>query len=250
MPGLDFRPTLGQAVAGAGLIGLGLLAIVVLASWLLARQPRLLEWIAARANWWAVAILLVFLPVLLVGFIPRGLSVRRQLLVFLPVLILLAGWALSQLRRRWLTGFYVGLATILGLGMLWLPPYEDWDAAVDFIELHETAGDAVFLLRPWYEPYAMDYYYEGLIPLEDRHTVAGQWETELAGYPAGTTVWVLANATPAEEARLARAVATSGGGRRTGGRGEVLNLSDCQGVSTALIESLFLRNFVCLERRL
>ncbi|MCB8961631.1 MAG: glycosyltransferase family 39 protein [Ardenticatenales bacterium] len=204
LPGLDFQPTLGQTVAGAGLIGLGLLAVVVLASWLLARQPRLLGWIATRANWWAVAILLGFLPLLLIGVIPRGLSVRRQLLVFLPILILLAGWALDQLRRRWLTGIYLGLATLLGLSMLWLPPYENWGGAVDFIEAHETAGDAIFLLRPWYEPYAMDYYYEGVIPFEDRHTIAGELETVLAEYPAGSTVWVMANATPAEEALMTK----------------------------------------------
>ena len=50
----------------------------------------------------------------------------------------------------------------------------------------------------------MDYYYEGVIPFEDRHTIAGELETVLAEYPAGSTVWVMANATPAEEALMTK----------------------------------------------
>ena len=93
---------------------------------------------------------------------------------------------------------------MLGTTILLMPAYEDWRGTVDFIAANESNGDALFMHRSWYGPFALDYYYEGKIGPEQINNGDRQIGERVGAYPAGTTVWVVANNTPAEAARVSQ----------------------------------------------
>jgi 4-amino-4-deoxy-L-arabinose transferase-like glycosyltransferase len=202
LPGLPLDMTLMQvmsvalSVAVLGVlmgVGVGILA---------ARRPQLPQKIWRHSGLWAVLVVIVFVPVYAAGVIPRGLSIRRQLLVFAPPLLLLASWAILRLDRRWLTGGIAGLAVILGIATYLLPPFEDWRGAIQTFEDRQEAGDVLLLYRGWY-----------LAPL--RHEVDGALDEDVVfnieaisperelPFPLGTRAWVLANPRADEGAEMA-----------------------------------------------
>jgi hypothetical protein len=113
---------------------------------------------------------------LVLGAIPRGLSARRQLLVFWPVLVLLGAWAFVRLRQRGLAlgllALSLALSTVIVLG----PPYQDWRGLTGFLAGHAQADDVILVDASWGAD-AFDYYYHGPAPY------AGFGPDELAASP-------------------------------------------------------------------
>jgi 4-amino-4-deoxy-L-arabinose transferase-like glycosyltransferase len=108
----------------------------------------------------AIIITFIFLALTAAGAIPRGLSLRRQLLVFWVPFIILAAWAIIQLKNKWLLAAAVGLSLLLSLYTAFGPAYEDWRSAVVVVEEHSQPGDLI-LITPTWSTAAFDYYYEG-----------------------------------------------------------------------------------------
>ena len=157
--------TLRQVVALGAVGGLLLLAVAVGASWLLRLRPDAggagrLRRLARPAAW---CILLALAAGLVLGAIPRGLSVRRQLLFAWPVLVLLGGWALVRLRRRGLALGLLALGLALSATITFGPPYEDWRGVTSFLADHAQTGDRILLDASW-AAQAFDYYYRGGAP--------------------------------------------------------------------------------------
>jgi uncharacterized membrane protein len=168
--GLGFSITLAQtfqwALAAAGLL---LVALLALLAWL-GEHRKLWAWQRRRTIWIAAGVLAVFLALAAFGAVPRALSVRRQLLVFWPLAVVAAAWALHTLDRRWLPPLVIG-----GLGLLCLPSivgpdYQDLRGAVRYVASQAAPGDTL-ALHPGYLAATLDYYipaqltYAGVEPL-------------------------------------------------------------------------------------
>ena len=183
IPGLDFSTTLdglGQVmmIGAAGLL-LGGTLLWLLVWW----QPRLLALAQKMAPLTAVLIVILFTVVLIIGTIPRGLSIRRQLLVFMPLLILAGAWALLTLHQRWLTVGLIGLAAVLSLFPVFGPPVEDWRGVSAFISAEAESGDKI-IIAPGWQTMALDYY-QPSIPY------SGVNRTEMPDEESGTRIWFI-----------------------------------------------------------
>jgi hypothetical protein len=89
--------------------------------------------------------------------VPRGLSIRRQLLVFWPLVIVAAAWALETLRRPWLIRTVLCGLFLLCLPSIFGPSYQDLRGAVRFVASQSSPGDTL-ALHPGYLAQVFDYY--------------------------------------------------------------------------------------------
>jgi 4-amino-4-deoxy-L-arabinose transferase-like glycosyltransferase len=108
----------------------------------------------------AIIITFIFLAVTVAGAVPRGLSLRRQLLVFWLPSIIIAAWAIIQLKNKWLLAAAVSLSLLLSFYTAFGPAYEDWRSAVVVVEEHIQPDDLIFISPTW-STMAFDYYYAG-----------------------------------------------------------------------------------------
>ena len=163
--GLDLSGTLASTVRLAFVLAISLFVMGV-AIWLLAWwQPRLLTWIKRWHHPLAVTAITLFVLATIAGAIPRGLSIRRQLLVFWPICVLMAGWALVYLQRTGVTAVILVLSFALSLFTVFGPPYEDWRGTAEWLATQATGNDIV-LLSPHWIMSGFDYYYDGVAPYE------------------------------------------------------------------------------------
>ncbi len=188
-----FRLTLAQTLGlglAAGLLFVGLL---LEAGLLLAARPGLVAWLRRWAGPAAVAILLLFVLATVLGATPRGLSPRRQLLVFWPPAVLLAAWAVARFGRwRWLGLSLAALSCVLAAFMAFGPAYEDWRGAVGLMSQQVQPGDQV-LFSPSWSSLAFTYYYQG--PADFKKLTLGRVQEATA--PPGSRVWLIINNHPA-----------------------------------------------------
>jgi 4-amino-4-deoxy-L-arabinose transferase-like glycosyltransferase len=181
--------TLQLALMGA------LLFIIVsfLFSLLIIRRPTIINLIKRADFALAILIVLVFLALTIAGAIPRGLSLRRQLLVFWLPLVILAAWALLRLRDKWTLGAVILLSLVLSLYTVFSPPYEDWRSTVAAISENSQPGDLI-LLTPAWSKMAFDYYYQG--DLLYIGTNANLAQRELNTLVEARHVWLVVNRHP------------------------------------------------------
>jgi uncharacterized membrane protein len=193
--------TLAQTMTFALLLGAVALFVTVLATavllWRPSLQNRLKQWLPLAA--WAAVLLLV--AVTLAGIVPRGLSLRRQLLVFVPLIIGAGAWGVIFLNRRWLTTTVLAVTFLAALATALAPPYENWKEAITFVEQNAQPNDELIAVPAWQEQ-AFDYYYQGTNRLWWSNEV-GRLRTadlttqmEIANFTSGQAVWVVANSHP------------------------------------------------------
>lgn len=201
LPFLEFSSNLQETLTAGLQAAVPVLLLCSLLALFLARQPAVLHLVRRQARPIAWLIITTYLLVLVAGAIPRGLSIRRQLLVFLPPLILLASWALLTVRRPRLLAAVVALSAVLSLYTFFSSPYEDWRGAFVYLAAQEGPGDQLLIFPPWHEA-AHRYYYEGNMP-EIQTWERVRDEGAPAGFTPGTRVWVLLNAFPGNEREVA-----------------------------------------------
>jgi mannosyltransferase len=183
---LNLSQTLVAALAAAGGVLTGLL---VLSAWL-ARRPR--PWVVdgPRVARLAIAIVAVFAVLGALGAVPRGLSIRRQLLVLWPLGVAAAAWALAYLNRRWLTSVVAGGLLVLSALMVLGPAYEDYRGALRYVTQHAAPGDTL-ALHPSYLAPIFGYYGEGLPPYVGVDPRTTPPQLPLAPDAADGQVWLL-----------------------------------------------------------
>ncbi len=199
LPGLELSATLAQTMQTAAVLAGALLLTALALALVMAWRPGLWRLVTGHTGLWAGLILLLFVPIQIGGAIPRGLSIRRQLLVFFPPLILLAAWALTRLNRPRLTMAVLGLSFFLGAATYTLPPYEDWRGAAAYLQAHEAPGDRLLLYHFWYRA-PLDYEYTGSLAPENLTGATDLAATRGDLFPAGARVWVLVNDIPVDRA--------------------------------------------------
>ncbi len=188
---LGFESTLAGTMRLATLGGIVLVVLVWLSFLITVKRPRLRVRLQSRQLWLVVFILMVFLAVTLVGALPRGLSVRRQLLVFWLPIVLLAAWALLQLNRWLVASAILVISLLLGGWTAFGPAHEDWRGAAGYIT--ERAGPADILFLPTTGLVAFEYYNYGATPY------AGAYITQLEpeALPTDGRIWLVLNRHPA-----------------------------------------------------
>lgn len=211
LPFFDLSGTLAETFQRALTLGAALVLITMLVSLLIASRPRWRRAFERLVPLVAVAAVLAYLVVLIVGAVPRGLSIRRQVLVFLIPLIMFAAWGFQHIPWRWLVPAVVTFSLGLSVYTVTSPAYEDWDGALHFVASHREDGDLLFVYPPWLR-LVVDYYYPGgikavaLLPEADL-------PTDDVPFPPGSDIWVVLNAHPtlaAEANRISQRMAEMG----------------------------------------
>ena len=189
---------LTTTLVGTFQLALAVGLLFVLGSWLLSllvvRRPSL---IALVKRWeFPIAVLITFLFLLFTaaGAVPRGLSLRRQLLVFWIPFLPLAAWALLRLRDRWIPAVIVVMSLLLSLYTAFGLPYEDWRSTAVMISEQGRPGDLI-LVSPHWSTMAFDYYYEGDVSYQG--ATIQQVLTDEAALDNARRVWLVVNRHPA-----------------------------------------------------
>lgn len=196
-----FSWTLAETMTFALLMGVAALVVALVLTAVLLRRPSLQTWLKRWLPLAAWAAVLLLLAVTLAGVVPRGLSLRRQFLVFLPLVIGAGAWGLIYLNLHRLTGLVLALSVVAAVATAAMPPYENWKEAIAFVEQQQQPGDEI-ITAPGWQQQAFAYYYHGSNRLwwsdeRGRLRVAnGNERGEPADFTAGQRVWVVANTHP------------------------------------------------------
>jgi uncharacterized membrane protein len=156
----DLTTTLAGTFQLAAVAGLAFLLITFLLSLVIVRWPAILGLLKRWAFPIAIVLTFIFLASVAAGAIPRGLSLRRQLLVFWIPFLIPAAWAIIQLKDKWTLAVAVGLSLVLSTIVVIGPAYEDWRSTAVVVTEQGQPGDVVLIMPTW-STAAFNYYYEG-----------------------------------------------------------------------------------------
>ena len=176
------------------LIG-GFIFIVVssLLSLLIVKRPSIITLAKRSAVVIASLIIILFILATIAGAVPRGLSLRRQLLVFWILFLIPAAWAFIRLKHKWLTTAAISLTLLLAFFTAFGSPYEDWRSTVGLIAENGRADDLI-LISPGWSIMSFDYYYDGDIPYDGTNSLLAQQERD--SLVAARRVWLVVNRHP------------------------------------------------------
>lgn len=178
-------------------LGLGLVGVVIaagLCAWRLRRAS------VEAAVWMPWALIVAFLAFTLLAAVPRGFSIKRQALVFWPVLTLAAAWALRRIGQRLLAGATLALALAATVALLVAGPAEDWRAAAAYVSAAARPGDAIYAQSDLAGA-AFAHYYRGPAPI--RTPAPNSAGLAALPPPDQGTAWLVANEHPALRAEVA-----------------------------------------------
>ena len=156
----ELTTTLAGTFQLAVIAGLVFVLLTFLLTLVVVRWPAIISFIKRRAFPIAIVLAFLFLTITVIGAIPRGLSLRRQLLVFWILFLIPAAWAVVQLKDKWTLGVAVGLSVVLSFFAAFGSSYEDWRSTADIISAQSQPGDLI-LISPTWSTMAFDYYYDG-----------------------------------------------------------------------------------------
>lgn len=185
-------PELGLGLAGAALLaGLG--------AWQFLRARTTIRAGAARSAPWAIVA--AFLAFTLLAAVPRGFSIKRQLLVFWPFAVLAAAWALRRINRRSVSAGLLVASLGAAAALLAAGPFEDWRGAAAYISTVAQPGDRIYAQSDLAGA-ALAFYFNGPAPIYTPGA-GGVWPSPLPAPDRGTTAWFVANLHPAVQAEVA-----------------------------------------------
>ncbi|HSH02155.1 MAG TPA: glycosyltransferase family 39 protein [Anaerolineae bacterium] len=174
-------------VAGAGgatIFGAGIL-LWLLIWW----QPRLLT-VGQRLLPVVSGLLIIgFVAVTIGGAIPYGLSIRRQLLVFVFPFLFMVGGAIVYWERPLLTKSLLILTGVAALVPVFGPSFEDWRGARDYIVAAAEAGDEIIMTPAWIVQ-SFDYYEQPELP-PYRGSDLAAYAQGAPGHQAGERIWLV-----------------------------------------------------------
>jgi hypothetical protein len=148
--------TLWLALGAAG----GILFLAVLYLLLRALHVRGAWARLQRTRWLPYLAAAVFVTLLLFFVIPRAYTVKRQLLLLVPYLLIAFAWWWPWPRRRYLVTALGVLSLVASLANIFLVPKNEWREAAAYVAAHAQPGDLV-LLTPAYMTIPYDLYAPG-----------------------------------------------------------------------------------------
>jgi uncharacterized membrane protein len=139
-----------------GVVG-GLLSLALLYVILHTLHARGLWARLQGARWLPLAAAALFAALLVFFVVPRAYTVKRQLLLLVPYLLIAFAWWWPWPRRRHLVVAIAVLSLLASLANILLVPKNEWRAAAAHIAAHAEPGDLV-LLTPAYMTIPYDLY--------------------------------------------------------------------------------------------
>lgn len=146
-----------------------LAVLLVLATVALALRPGSTDpAIQPRDVWLKLAGLVLYPLLTMASAFPQGTSIKRQLVLFLPYLLILSAAGLGKVgRARNLAVFSLVFLTCLSLTTSYMQrEREDWRGVASLVEAVGQPGDIV-LFHAGYVQAPFDYYYQGTLPRAD-----------------------------------------------------------------------------------
>ncbi len=182
----------GQLVSIAGVAGLAASVLgLALFYWLARRMhARHADQRWRSQKWLQLLAAGLFVILLVVSVVPRGYTVKRQLVLLWPYGLLLFAW-LWPWRGRFskLLAGMLALSLVAALINVALIPKEQWREATRFVAEHRQANDLV-LLEPSYTIAPFDYYDLGRTPREGFPATAnGAWLEGLLNH--NDRIWLI-----------------------------------------------------------
>jgi mannosyltransferase len=101
---------------------------------------------------------------LIASVIPRGYSIKKQIVLFWPYGIFIIGciWPWEDRYRKKVIAVFL-LSIAFSLINIYAVPKDEWREAVDFLDKEYRQGDVIFLL-PSYSSFPFEYYNRGKLP--------------------------------------------------------------------------------------
>ena len=134
---------------------------LILCLWLIYRffSQRSNFWDDLRSNSALQGLFLTaFIGLLIISVFPRAYSVKKQLLVLWPYILLFFAWIWPwEQKRKAILAFVLALSLISSLINIFFIPKDEWRQAVAYIHSQSEKGDLVLLL-PAYMTFPFDYY--------------------------------------------------------------------------------------------
>jgi len=191
---LSISGSLEQVMYVGLIFGIVWILLMLAGSAIFIAKSSIQEWVSHRKIPVAVVGILMLMVVIVLGSIPRGLTLRRQLLVFMPFVILLGSWGMWILRNQILSWTLIILAIGFSLYTTLSPPYQDWRNVTSYINENIEPGEQV-LLAPGWSIFAFDYYVDGPMSYEGI-TVTELVENRSDHVPSGEPVWLVVEQHP------------------------------------------------------
>ena len=143
-------------------------------------------------KWAQVFLMLSFLLLLIASTIPRAYSVKKQLVILWPFVLLIFCWFWPWRKpyQKLLTALLI-LSLLASIINIYLIPKDQWRETVNFIIKQRQAGDVVLLL-PSYMTYPFDYYSQRKITMYGIHpsSDSSQLESLLDDYER---IWLISH---------------------------------------------------------
>ncbi len=113
-----------------------------------------------------IVLFAVMAVLLIASVIPRGYSIKKQIVLFVPYGLLLIGllWPWEARHRKKIVAVFC-FSIICSLINIFAIPKDDWRQVVDFLGKEYRAGDVILLL-PSYNSFPFEYYSRGKLPSE------------------------------------------------------------------------------------
>jgi uncharacterized membrane protein len=186
-PGRTVDTNLAQTLSIAAAAGAAGVLLLWLAFGVIWRSDRLRRRLAQRAFPLALIVAAGFLVLYLLGAYPRGLTLRRQILVFWPVVLLLGAWALGALGRQAPVLIVCALGVLACGSFVIGADYEDWRGTASYLYANAAPDDRVYFEPSW-ATMSLDYYDGGTLDL-----APGRPQSAQPPPASGETIWFVVN---------------------------------------------------------
>ncbi|MEM9774597.1 MAG: glycosyltransferase family 39 protein [Chloroflexota bacterium] len=157
-----FSPLVSQFSDNIGLIRLvgAVLIVVAVAALVQIRWLREMAEKILSANWFKVGLFVFFVLFLAISVYPRGYTIKRHVLIYVPFLLIIVGiiWPVST-KNFAAVGLLCAASLVASLWNIYLIPKTEWEQINNQITADVQAYDTV-LINPGHMGFAFDYYNE------------------------------------------------------------------------------------------
>lgn len=161
-----YRPLFGTTTSTLDLITSAtpiIIALFILAPvvvYFVCRNPRFQSWLTgvSQQAWLRWLIVFAYVIVLLLFVIPRGFSIKRHMVVFIPFFLMPIGllWPMAKANSR-VIGLLIGLSLLGSLYNIYFVPKAEWGDITKAIAEQYQPGDAI-ILNPRYLIHPSSFY--------------------------------------------------------------------------------------------
>ncbi|MEM8861630.1 MAG: glycosyltransferase family 39 protein [Chloroflexota bacterium] len=155
-----FTPVGSEITDNLLLLRLGGALVIAISVAFISRIRRVQKWLKGvfQANWFRTSLLIFLVAFLLISVLPRGYTLKRHLLIYVPFLLLFVGvvWPANKQNRVTLAILCL-VSLTASLWNIYLIPKTEWEQISMQIVQGYADGDQV-VINPGHMHFAFDYY--------------------------------------------------------------------------------------------